>query len=108
MAYQPIAGVNPGLRTSALDLDPRHPRPAKPPAPVGPGSFRELLSESFTEVERLQAQADVSIKQLVSGEVKDVTDAVMAVEKADVAFRTMMQVRNRLVAAYEEIIRMQV
>jgi flagellar hook-basal body complex protein FliE len=44
----------------------------------------------------------------VSGEIKDVTDAMIAVEKADVAFQTMMAVRNKIVSAYEEIMRMQI
>ena len=59
-------------------------------------------------MERLQNVADTTIKQLVSGEIKDVSDAMIAVEKADVAFQTMMVVRNKMVAAYEEIMRMQV
>ena len=57
---------------------------------------------------RLQAEADTAVKQLVAGEVKDVTDAMVAVEKADLSFQTMMAVRNKMVAAYEEIMRMNV
>ncbi len=60
------------------------------------------------EVQRLQNDADTAIRQLVSGEVKDITDAMVAIEKADVSFQTMMAVRNKIVAAYEEVIRMQV
>jgi len=81
---------------------------AQPAAPTGPKSFKEFLAESIGEVKRLENQADTTIKQLVAGEIKDVTDAVMAVEKADMAFQTMMQVRNKMVAAYEEIMRMQI
>jgi flagellar hook-basal body complex protein FliE len=67
-----------------------------------------VLVEAIGEVQRLQTEADTTIKSLVAGEIKDVTDAMIAVEKADVAFQTMMAVRNRIVAAYEEIMRMQV
>lgn len=72
------------------------------------GSFQDVLAETVTEVQRLQSEADVAIKKLVSGEVKDVTEAMVAIEKADVSFQTMMAIRNKIVAAYEEIIRMQV
>ncbi|HOZ47403.1 MAG TPA: flagellar hook-basal body complex protein FliE [Candidatus Hydrogenedentes bacterium] len=80
------------------------------PAPLktsGP-SFHEVLTNAVTEVQRLQNEADATIQQLVSGEIKDVAQAMVAVEKADVAFQTMMAVRNKMVAAYEEIMRMQV
>lgn len=71
-------------------------------------AFKNVLSDAITEVQRLQNEADTTIKQLVSGEIKDVTETMVAVEKADVAFQTMMAVRNKIVAAYEEVMRMQV
>ncbi|MFO7975989.1 MAG: flagellar hook-basal body complex protein FliE [Candidatus Hydrogenedentota bacterium] len=74
----------------------------------GAGSFKEVLAEAVGEVQRLQDEADMTIKQVVSGEIKDVTDAIVAVEKADMAFQSMMAVRNKIVSAYEEIMRMQI
>lgn len=71
-------------------------------------SFGDILMGAVGEVQRLQEEADTTIKQLVSGEIKDVTQAMVAVERADVSFQTMMAVRNRIVAAYEEVMRMQV
>ena len=71
-------------------------------------SFQEMLSEAVSEVRDLQTQADSTIKQLVSGELKDVTEAMVAVEKADVSFQTMMTVRTKVMTAYEEIMRMQI
>jgi flagellar hook-basal body complex protein FliE len=85
--------------------------PAAPRPPQigeqGP-SFREVLTEAITEVQRLKDEADTTIKSLVAGEIKDVTEAMVAVEKADVAFQTMMTVRGKVMTAYEEIMRMQV
>lgn len=75
---------------------------------TGASSFKDVLAEAVGEVQRLQDEADMTIKQVVSGEIKDVTDAMIAVEKADVAFQTMMAVRNKIVSAYEEIMRMQI
>lgn len=83
---------------------------AKPQSPkTNPAkSFKDTLSEAVGEVQRLQNEADSTVKKLVSGEIKDITDAMVAVEKADIAFQSMTAVRNKIVAAYEEIMRMQV
>lgn len=100
----------PGIGSSRVELEPlssRLPRAVAPSAMEGT-SFKDVLADAVGEVQRLQTEADTTIKQLVAGEIKDVSDAMIAVEKADVAFQTMMVVRNKIVAAYEEIMRMQV
>lgn len=91
------------------DISARSMRPAAPlglnqPAP----SFRAFLADAVTEVQRLQSEADMTIKQLVAGEIKDVSEAMVAVEKADVSFQTMMTVRSKVMTAYDEIMRMQI
>jgi flagellar hook-basal body complex protein FliE len=97
------------LGPRAPQLDPSRLRTAGPrPASEATGSFKDVLTETIGEVQRLRNEADATIKQVVSGEIKDVTDAMIAVEKADIAFQTMMAVRNKMVTAYEEIMRMQV
>ena len=99
----------PGIGLQPVEVGPKELRTAQPPGRVtGTTSFKGVLSDAVTEVQRLQTEADATIKQLVSGEIKDVTEAMLAVEKADVAFQTMMAVRNKMVAAYEEVMRMQV
>lgn len=90
------------------ELDPRElrtftPRPADPST-----SFQDVLTNTVGEVQRLQNEADNSIRQLVSGEVTDVTEAMVAIERADISFQSMMAVRNKIVQAYEEVMRMQV
>lgn len=96
-------------RVNPAQLDPQQlrTRSARPAGDEAP-SFKEVLTDTIGEVQRLQTEADESIKRYVAGEVTDVTEAVIAVQKADVAFQSMMQVRNRIVAAYEEIMRMQI
>jgi flagellar hook-basal body complex protein FliE len=98
----------PPIGPSRIELDPRSLRVSQPAQAPSGKSFSEIFSEAVGEVQRLQNEADTTIKQLVAGDIKDVTDAMIAVEKADVAFQTMMVVRNKVVAAYEEIMRMQV
>ena len=91
-----------------VEIDPQQLRTATPSSTKPTKSFKDTLAETIGEVQRLQTEADTTIKKLVTGEIKDVTDAMVAVEKADVAFQTMMVVRNKIVAAYEEIMRMQI
>ena len=92
-----------------IELHPGPPAAPKPPLPGGEApSFRDVLTAAVTEVERLKDEADITIKQLVAGEIKDVTEAMIAVEKADLALQTMMTVRGKVMSAYEEIMRMQV
>lgn len=94
---------------SLQPIDPAQLRSVTPPARVGEtSSFREVLTDAIGEVQRLQTEADSTIRQLVAGEIADPAEAIVAVERADVSFQTMMAVRNKIVAAYEEVMRMQV
>jgi len=74
----------------------------------GQPSFADALSKSIEEVNDLQKEADKAIEQLASGESQNVHGAMLAVSKADMAFRMTMQVRNKIVEAYQEVMRMQI
>lgn len=71
-------------------------------------SFGEMLSQSFEQVNQHQHQADRAIKELVAGRNKNVHETMLAVERADASLRLMMQVRNKILEAYREVMRMQV
>ena len=105
MAYDPLKIDS--IRPRALDsVNPRVPLPA-PVRTGGERPFNEFLAEAVTEVQRLQSEADTTIKKLVSGEITDVSEALVEVQQADHAFQTMMAVRSRVLSAYDEIMRMQ-
>jgi len=70
-------------------------------------SFSDTLRDSISDVNRLQEQADQAIESLAKGETKDIAQTMVAVEKANISFQLMTQVRNRLIEAYQEIMRMQ-
>jgi len=78
--------------------------------PVSGGSsvkpFGEVLKESISEVNKLQIDADRSINDLVTGKSKDIHETMIAISKADLAFRMTLQVRNKVIDAYQEIMRM--
>ena len=69
--------------------------------------FVETLRNAVEDVEQLQTTADAKVSGLIEGNGMDVHSAMIAVEKADLSFQLMMQVRNKIVAAYQEISRMQ-
>lgn len=70
-------------------------------------SFGSMLSRSLNEVTQLQAAADDAVENLSTGKQKDIHETMIALEKADVAFQLLMQVRNKIISAYETIMRMQ-
>ena len=73
----------------------------------GPG-FGEVLKDAITTTNELQKQSDQEIQKLMTGESQDLHTTLIAVQKADLSFQMMMQVRNKIVQAYQEIMRMQV
>jgi flagellar hook-basal body complex protein FliE len=71
-------------------------------------SFSSLLDDALKEVDQIQKASDQQISKVVSGDVQDVHTAMIAMQKADLSFQMMMQVRNKLIDAYHEVMRMQV
>ena len=75
---------------------------------AAPGSdFRKILGKSIQEVNKLQSQANESVQGMVLGKT-DIHSAMIDMEKADISFRLMMAVRNKMISAYEEVMRMQI
>lgn len=69
--------------------------------------FKEILGRSIGEVNGLLQEANQSAQEMVAGKM-DVHQAMVAMEQAGISFRLMVQVRNKMMAAYEEIMRMQI
>lgn len=69
------------------------------------GSFGNMLKQQIQDVNRLQQEAHNAVEGLASGEKKNIHETMIALEKADISFRLMMQVREKIVKAYEEIMR---
>ena len=74
----------------------------------GGPSFADTLADSLSEVNSMQKDADVAIKDFVAGDTRNIHETMIAVGKADLAFRLTMQVRNKIVEAYQEVMRTQV
>jgi flagellar hook-basal body complex protein FliE len=71
------------------------------------GGFGGVLKNVLQQVNQLSGGADQQVGSLLQGGNADVSSVMIAVEKADVAFQLMMQVRNKIVNAYQDIEKMQ-
>lgn len=85
-----------------------------PTAPTGPSKtegggsgFQSVLRNAVDQVEQMHTDAQQQVGEMAQGNRQDVHNVMIAVEKADVAFQLMMQVRNKIVNAYQEVSKMQ-
>ncbi len=92
----------PSIRILPADIDPS-------PSSGGAegGKFLETLQQSMDQAEGAQGEAATQVAQLLNGQGADLHSAMIAVEKADLSFQLMMQVRNKIVQAYQQISSMQ-
>ena len=74
----------------------------------GGKSFADLLRTSMDQVNTYQNAADGAIKELVAGRTKNIHETMLALERADTSLKLMTQVRNKVLDAYKEIMKMQV
>jgi flagellar hook-basal body complex protein FliE len=78
--------------------------PVKKPA----DAFAGVLQDAMHKVNEFQQTAGQSVESFLSGETTDLHQTIMAGQKAELAFELFMQVRNKVVQAYQEVMRMQV
>jgi flagellar hook-basal body complex protein FliE len=95
----------PGLPQTGFD--PGATALGKPTDSSGPSDFLSTLNNAMDQVGQLQSEADGKVAQLLNGNGQDVHSAMIAVEKASLAFAMMVQVRNKIVQAYQQVSGMQ-
>ncbi len=71
-------------------------------------TFSDILTDSMEKVNLYQHESDTAIKELVAGRNKNIHETMLTIERADTSLKLMMQVRNKILDAYREIMRMQV
>ncbi len=71
-------------------------------------TFADSLRQAFEGVNEDQTKANIAVKELVAGRTKNIHETMLVLEKADISLKMMMQVRNKIVDAYKEIMRMQI
>ena len=70
--------------------------------------FGEIFKQALGEVKAAQNESDKLTNELVTGEVKDIHEVMIASQKASLSLQLTLQVRNKVVEAYQEVMRMQV
>jgi flagellar hook-basal body complex protein FliE len=98
----PISGI-----TTPPILQPGRASGAAAGAEGGP-SFKDFLVQSIQDVNSMQAAADKAVEKLATGGDVNPAEVLTAVQKADIAFQMMIQVRNKLVDAFTEIKNLQI
>lgn len=102
-----ISGIGNGLSSLPLQIGELGSTSTTGNASPG-GGFGDVLKAAIGNVDNLQSGADAQIGNLLQGAPNtDVGNVMVSVEKADVAFQLMMQVRNKIVSAYQDIEKMQ-
>jgi flagellar hook-basal body complex protein FliE len=97
-----------GITTQPL-LQPGRIAGAGAPAPAETGqSFKDFLVQSIQDVNSMQSAADKAVEKLATGGDVNPAEVLTAVQKADIAFQMMVQVRNKLVDAFTEIKNLQI
>lgn len=74
----------------------------------GAPAFQSVLAEAVNQVQQFQSNANTSIGRFVSGEGEELHQVALATQQADLAFNLFLQVRNKVISAYQEVMRMQV
>jgi len=69
-------------------------------------SFDSVINEAMGKVSQVQDDVEKAVNELATG--GDISEAVLAIEKADMSFQLMLEIRNKLIGTYEEIMRMSV
>jgi flagellar hook-basal body complex protein FliE len=77
--------------------------PQSPGAPPAGQPFQNILLEALDQVNSMQHQADQAVQQLVTGGDANPAEVLTTLQKADMSFKLMLQIRNKLVQAYQEI-----
>ena len=80
----------------------------KPASPAGAASFSDALSNAVSEINSKQVAASNAVNGLLSGQDVSLHQAMIAMQEANVSLQLMVEVRNRLLESYQELMRMQV
>lgn len=102
MADFSLNGMDPKFYLDRLEL------PRREPAGKEGGDFAGFLSRAIDDVNQIQKSADEQMSKVIQGNVEDIHTAMIELQKANLSFQVMMEVRNKILEAYQEIMRTQI
>ncbi len=100
--------IKPGAPIPASPQEPLKGMPLPGPQPREEVSFQESIKNFICDVDELQKISKGKIEDFIAGEISDVHEVMIAVEKASTSFQLLMELRNKMLDAYQEIKRMSV
>ena len=74
---------------------------------TGNNSFGNILKQSLNEVNTLQEESEKAMTDIATGQVKDLHQAALAIDRAEISMKSMLEVRNKAISAYKELLRTQ-
>jgi len=99
------------MTVNAVPSSPSIPAARALPTTAGPAKsnlpFSQVISKLVNEANQQQLQSEGVLQDFATGKTDNVHDLVLSVAKADLSFRLVLEIRNRLVESYQEIMRMQ-
>ncbi|GMB92839.1 hypothetical protein NHP200010_05500 [Helicobacter bizzozeronii] len=72
------------------------------------GEFSQMLKRSIDELNNTQMESDKALADMATGQVKDLHQAAIAIGKAETSMKLMLEVRNKAISAYKELLRTQI
>ncbi len=93
-----ILPVSPGAAIEAI----------RPAGQASGGAFQDVFTAAIQNVESSSREANASVQRFLSGEGEELHTTILATQRAELSFEMFLQVRNKVVSAYQEIMRMQV
>lgn len=107
-----VSNANRFLDTGRIQINGNQSSEFKSPSVGGADStqksFADTLNEAIGSVNSLQKDSDKAIQNLATGRTDDIASVMIASEKADIALKLMISVRNKIIDAYQEVMKMQV
>ena len=110
MSIGPLGGLAhvPGAHASPAQPLARGVEAAPKTGELSPAGFGDMVSQLLSEANTQQLSVGREVEALATGQSNDIHSVVLSVAKADLAFRFLMEIRNRVVSSYQEVMRMQV
>jgi flagellar hook-basal body complex protein FliE len=102
-----ITGMKSSLNQIQTELQVRAATLQAPAAAEGGTSFKDILSSAIGEVENASSDAASRVQQFLAGSGEDLHSTILATQRAELEFQMFMQVRNKVVSAYQEIMKIQ-
>ncbi len=111
LSISPLQPELPSVRTSPLKpgtILPEAQRDNGNPVEMKEMSFRDSIRNFVHDVDAMQKDSAKKVQDFMAGEITDVHDVMLAVEKAGTSFQLLMELRNKMMDAYQEIKRMSI